>query len=65
MKSKEIRDLKTEEIEQRIQEETEQARRFRFQHAVGTLQNPTILREKRRLIARLRTILKERAASAQ
>ena len=60
MKAKEIRELRTEEIEQRIQEEEEQYQQLRFQHAVATLPNPTLLREKRRLIARLRTILKQK-----
>jgi large subunit ribosomal protein L29 len=60
MKTKEIRDLKTEELVQRLDEEQEQLRNFRFQHAVKTLQNPTLIRQKRRLVAKLKTILKER-----
>ena len=62
MKAKEIRELNTEEIRQRIDEEGEQFRQLRFQHAIADLQNPILLREKRRLIARLETILKERVA---
>lgn len=61
MKPKEIRKLNDEEIVTRIEEEEEQLEQLRFQHAVtGQLENPMILREKRRFIARLKTILRER-----
>ena len=63
MKAKEIRDLKVEEIESRIQEETDQIDHLRFQHAIATLDNPMVLREKRRLIARLKSILNEKQAA--
>ena len=62
MKPKEIRELSTEEITTRIEEETEQVEHLRFQHAIADLQNPMVLRHKRREIARLKTILKERQA---
>ena len=62
----EIRDLSEEEIETRIDEEQEQLEQLRFQHAVAHLENPSVLRQKRRLIARLKTILNEkRQAEAQ
>ncbi|MGA1494560.1 MAG: 50S ribosomal protein L29 [Rhodothermales bacterium] len=60
MKAKEIRDLSTEEIKSQIAEEREQLNTLQFQHAIADLQNPMILRDKRRFIARLETILKER-----
>jgi len=60
MKAKEIRDLATEEIKSQIAEEREQLNTLQFQHAIADLQNPMILRDKRRFIARLETILKER-----
>lgn len=60
MKPKEIRELSTEEITTRIEEETEQVDQLTFQHAIADLQNPMVLREKRREIARLKTILNER-----
>jgi large subunit ribosomal protein L29 len=62
----EIRDLSKEEIETRIDEEQTQLEQLRFQHAVAHLENPTVLRKKRRMIARLKTILNEkRQAEAQ
>jgi len=60
MKAKEIRDLSTEEIKSQIAEEREQLNTLQFHHAIADLQNPMILRDKRRFIARLETILKER-----
>ncbi|MGB1049792.1 MAG: 50S ribosomal protein L29 [Rhodothermales bacterium] len=60
MKAKDIRDLSTEEIQTQIKEEKEQLTHLQFQHAIADLQNPMILRDKRRFIARLETILKER-----
>jgi len=56
----EIRDLSEEEIETRIDEEKTQLEQLRFQHAVAQLENPTVLRKKRRIIARLKTILNEK-----
>lgn len=63
MKAKEIRDLSAGEIESRIAEEREQLHQLSFQHAIAQLQNPMVLREKRRLIARLSTILEEKQAA--
>jgi large subunit ribosomal protein L29 len=60
MKPREIRNLSPQEIEKRIEEEEEQVEQLRFQHAVAHLENPMVLREKRRLIARLKTILNEK-----
>lgn len=63
MRAKEARDLSTEEIQTRIAEEKEQIQQLRFQHAIAQLENPMILRQKRRLVARLNTILNEKQAS--
>jgi len=60
----EIRDLSEKEIETRIDEEQEQLEQLRFQHAVAHLENPSILRQKRRLVARLKTILNEKRRAA-
>lgn len=60
MKAKEIHDLSVDEIKTRIAEEKEQLQQLSFQHAIAQLQNPMVLRDKRRLIARLSTILKQK-----
>ena len=64
MKAKEIRELSAEEIQQRINEEQETLQALHFQHAIADIQNPMQLRYSRRLVARLKTILKQKAASA-
>lgn len=64
MKAKEIRELSTEEIQTRISEEREQLAQLKFQHAIADLQNPLVLRQKRRLIAQLETIHRERLEEA-
>lgn len=64
MKAKEIKDLSHEEIAERIREESEQLRQLHFQHAIAELPNPMVLRQKRRLVARLRTILHEKEQTA-
>jgi len=62
LKAKEIRELGNGEIRSRIEEEEDQLRQLRFQHAIAHIENPMLLREKRKLVARLRTILSENEA---
>jgi len=65
MEADQIRDLSVEEIETRIDEEEEELEELQFQHAIrGRLENPIILRTKRRLIARLKTVLNEKRQAA-
>jgi large subunit ribosomal protein L29 len=66
MEADQIRDLSIEEIETRIEEEEEELEELQFQHAIrGRLENPIILRTKRRLIARLKTILNEKTQAPE
>ena len=60
MKPKEIRKLNSEEIAKHLEEEEVELDHLEFQHAIARIENPMILREKRRLIARLKTIANER-----
>jgi len=60
MTAKEIRELSSEEIAEHIRDEQEQLSHLQFRHAISDLQNPMILRDKRRLVSRLSTILKHR-----
>jgi len=62
MKAADIRALSIEEVQERIREETEQLSELKFRHAIAQIENPMLLREKRRFLARLTTILKEREA---
>jgi large subunit ribosomal protein L29 len=60
MKADEIRDWENSEIEARLQELNEERFRLRFRSATMELENPRIVRQIRRDIARLKTILRER-----
>ena len=60
MKVKEIRELSTEEINKKLVETKEELFNLRFQQATGTLEKPSRIRDLRKLVARLKTILKER-----
>ena len=65
MKAKDIRGLSADEIRQRITEEEDDFQKLRFQHAVAALPNPMVLRQKRRLLARLRTILRDKELAGE
>ncbi|MBC7325610.1 MAG: 50S ribosomal protein L29 [Moorella sp. (in: Bacteria)] len=60
MKAKEIRDLTTEELLQKVGELKQELFNLRFQLATGQVDNPMRLREVRRSIARAKTVLRER-----
>ncbi len=60
MKAKEIRELTTAEIEQKIKELKEELFNLRFQLATGQLENTARIREVRKTIARMKTIIRER-----
>ena len=60
MKVNEIKDLTTEEITKKEEELKEELFNLRFQQATGNLEKPSRIREIRKTIARLKTILRER-----
>jgi len=60
MKANEIRKLSTEEINKKIAESKEELFNLRMKQATGSLENPSRIRELRKTVARLKTILKER-----
>ncbi|MGI9860709.1 50S ribosomal protein L29 [Moorella naiadis] len=60
MKAKEIRDLTTEELQQKVNELKQELFNLRFQLATNQMDNPMRLKEVRRNIARAKTILRER-----
>jgi large subunit ribosomal protein L29 len=63
MKAKEIRDLTPEEITQKIDELKQELFNLRFQQATGNLENTAALRETRKTIARLKTVMNERLSN--
>ena len=60
MTNKEIRELSTEEIVSKIKETKEELFNLRFQQATGSLEKPSRINELRKLVARMKTILRER-----
>ena len=59
----ELRELKTDELTQKLAVLTEEQFRLEFRRATESLTNPLQLRTIRRDIARIRTILKERTSA--
>jgi large subunit ribosomal protein L29 len=60
MKIHEIKEMKTEEIVQRIKDEEQSLVDLRFSHQLKQLTNTSKLKNVKRDIARLRTVLQER-----
>jgi large subunit ribosomal protein L29 len=58
-----LRELKTDELTQKLVVLTEEKFRLEFRRATESLTNPLQLRTIRRDIARIQTILKERASA--
>ena len=60
MTNKEIRELSNEEILSKIEESKEELFNLRFKQATGSLEKPSRITELRKLVARMKTILRER-----
>ncbi len=60
MTNKEIRDLSTEELISKIDEYKEELFNLRFSQATGNLEKPSRINELRKLVARMKTIIRER-----
>ena len=65
MRASEIRELSAAEIQARVSELEEERFRLKFRSATETLENPLRLREIRKDIARLKTVLREQELAAQ
>ncbi len=59
MKMWEINQLSRQDLEERLLDALEEYQNLRFQHAMQQLENKMRLRELRRDIARLKTVLRE------
>ncbi len=65
MHAREFRDLSDEELDQKLAELTEERFRLRFRSATEQIDNPLQFRTIRRDIARIKTVLRERAGQAE
>jgi large subunit ribosomal protein L29 len=61
MKVNELRDKSVDELNTRERELREQLFKLRFQRATGRMENPMKIRDVRREIARIKTLLNERS----
>jgi large subunit ribosomal protein L29 len=59
MKASEIRELSSEEIQEKLRDLTEEQFNLRFQHATDQLENSMRLRDVKHDIARMKTVLRE------
>jgi large subunit ribosomal protein L29 len=64
MKAKELRELSNEELVSRCQELRKNMFNLRLQQQTGALEKPSVIRISRRGVARIETILTERAQKA-
>lgn len=60
MKIDEIRDLKTEELENQVTDLKKELFNLRFQHATNQLDNPKRISEVKKAIAKVKTVIRER-----
>ena len=60
MKIKEIRELSSKELLERIEVETSSLSQNRINHSISPLDNPSVIKDQRRTIARLKTELRQR-----
>ena len=65
VKAKAMRDMSPDEIRTRLQELREELFNLRFRNAMKQLDNPLKIREGRREMARLLTVLREKEQVAQ
>ena len=65
MKASELRQMSVEELSAKLAELKEELFNLRFQLATGQLENTARIREVRKAIARMKTVIREREISAQ
>jgi large subunit ribosomal protein L29 len=60
VKIKEVKDLSTDELKQKNMNIAEELFRLRIRHASGQLESPAMMKNLRKDIARIKTVLRER-----
>jgi large subunit ribosomal protein L29 len=59
-----IHDMSVPELEALLRESQEKSFKLKFQHATNPLKNPMVIRTARREIAKIRTVLRQKAQVA-
>jgi len=62
MKANEIRNLNNDELNKKLNDLKDELFNLRFQLATGQLENPVRIREVRKSIARVQTVMREKQA---
>ena len=62
VKANELREQSMEELNKRLSDFEEQLFKLRFQRSTGQIEDPTKIRDARRNIARVKTVINERRA---
>jgi large subunit ribosomal protein L29 len=65
MKTSEIRELSVKELSERIENEKNLIFKQKMNHAISPLDNPQKIKETRRNIARMETILRQKTSEAK
>jgi large subunit ribosomal protein L29 len=65
VKAKELRDMTVEELQKKMNDTKDELFRLRFQLATGQLDNAMRIKEVRRNIARVKTVIREREIGIQ
>ncbi len=65
MKTKELHELTVEELNTKLAELSKDLFDLRFRHAIGQLENPASLKNVKKDIAKIKTILRERELAAK
>ena len=65
MKTREVKELTTKEIEERLVAEKEHLMRLKLNHSISPLDNPGTIKEARKTIARFATELRQREINKQ
>ena len=59
-KNTEIRDLTLDELKEKLVSEQESLRKMKFAHQVSAIENPMKIKEARKLVARINTLLRQK-----
>jgi large subunit ribosomal protein L29 len=59
MKASEIRDMNLDEMHSKVSDLREELFNLRFQHEIGQLENPQKMKQSKKDIARMETVIKE------
>ncbi|MGD1968549.1 MAG: 50S ribosomal protein L29 [Desulfobacterales bacterium] len=59
MKTTEVREMNLEEMQRKVNDLKEELFNLRFQHEIGQLENPNKMKQTKKDIARVKTIIRE------